>query len=122
MGVEGFPRDYGLKGPKNARAVAAGLANAECGITPTIPRARTKALMKRSDGPATGDTVIWLGSLVLFGALGVNFWGAWWAVPCFLVYGVLYGSGGDSRCTNAAMAPPSRRNGRTISSIKSRAS
>lgn len=89
-------RDYSLTGPGNAHAVASGLANAEwyhCAIS----RARMKALMKRSDSPATRHTLIWIGLLILTGGLGSWFWGSWIAVPFFLVYGVLYGSGGDSR-------------------------
>src|SRR5579872_6805062 len=96
MGVEGFPRDYSLSGPENARAVAAGLANARWYRT-DIPRARLKELMKRSDHPATRDTILWIGGLIVTGALGAWFWGSWWCVPFFAVYGVLYGSGGDSR-------------------------
>lgn len=89
-------RDYRLTGPENARAVERGLANADWYKTP-IPRKRMKELMKRSDGPATRDTFIWLGLLVLSGGLGVYFWGSWLAVSFFLIYGVLYGSGADSR-------------------------
>jgi len=57
----GFPRDYSLKGPLNARAVELGLANAQWYHT-EIPRARMKELMKRSDGPATRDTILWVGA------------------------------------------------------------
>ena len=89
-------RDYSLSGPENARAVAAGLANADWYRT-DIPRKQLKELMQRSDGPATRDTLIWLGCLVLFGGLGAWFWGSWLAVPFFFAYGVLYGSSGDSR-------------------------
>jgi len=89
-------RDYSLTGPENARAVSMGLANAEWYKT-DIPRARLKQLMQRSDEPATRDTIIWLGLIVVTGALGAYFWGSWWCVPFFFVYGVLYGSGGDSR-------------------------
>ena len=35
--------------------------------------------------------------MVVFGAGGIWFWGTWWCVPFFLVYGVLYGSSTDSR-------------------------
>ncbi|API57744.1 fatty acid desaturase (plasmid) [Rhizobium leguminosarum] len=91
-----FPRDYSLEGPLNERARQIGLANAEWYKTP-IPRARMKELMQRSDGPATRDTLIWLGALALTGGLGAWFWGTWWCVPFFIVYGVLYGSAGDSR-------------------------
>ena len=89
-------RNYSLSGPENAHAVEAGLAGAEWYKTP-IPRKRMKELMKRDDGPATRDTVLWFGFLALFGGLGVATWGSWWCVPFFLAYGVLYGSAGDSR-------------------------
>lgn len=89
-------RDYRLKGPENAHAVAAGLAGAEWYRTP-IARRRLKALMQRSDAPATRDTLLWLGGLALTGGLGVASWGSWWCVPLFAAYGVLYGSSGDSR-------------------------
>jgi fatty acid desaturase len=90
------PRDYSLTGPLNACAVEAGLANAEWYKT-DIPRARMKELMRRSDGPAMRDTILWIGLLIATGGLGAYFWGTWWCVPFFFVYGVLYGSGGDSR-------------------------
>jgi fatty acid desaturase len=89
-------RDYSLTGPENERAVAAGLASAQW-YQCAIPRARMKELMKRSDGPATRDTIVWIGLLIATGGIGAYFWGSWIAVPFFLVYGVLYGSGGDSR-------------------------
>ena len=89
-------RDYSLIGSENARAVSRGLASAEW-YRSAIPRKRMKELMKRSDGPATRDTAIWLGSMAVLAALGIYFWGSWLAVPIFLVYGVLYGSGADSR-------------------------
>jgi len=56
-----------------------------------------KELMQRSDHPATRDSLLWLGLLILFGGLGAATWGTWWCVPFFFAYGVLYGSGGDSR-------------------------
>ncbi|MEZ5535446.1 MAG: fatty acid desaturase family protein [Thiolinea sp.] len=89
-------RDYSLTGPENAKAVAQGLASAEW-YKCDIPRKRMKELMQRSDGPATRDTLIWLGLLIVSGGLGVAFWGSWLAVPFFLIYGLLYGSGADSR-------------------------
>ncbi len=95
--AEGFvKRDYSLVGPLNARAVELGLANAEWYRTP-IPRDRMKQLMKRSDAPATRDTLLWIGLLIATGGLGAYFWPTWWCVPFFFVYGVLYGSAGDSR-------------------------
>src|SRR6185295_11375213 len=62
-----------------------------------IPRKTMKALMQRSDQPAIRDTAIWLGTLLISGGLGIWFWGSWFCVPCFVVYGVLYGSASDSR-------------------------
>jgi fatty acid desaturase len=95
-GFQPTGRDYSLVGRDAKRAVETGLAAAEWYHT-DIPRKDMKELMKRSDGPAIRDTVIWLGALVLSGAGGVWFWGTWWCVPFFLVYGVLYGSATDSR-------------------------
>lgn len=89
-------RDYSLLGRDAQAAVANGLSAAEWYHT-EVPRKQMKELMKREDGPAIRDTAIWLGCLVLFGGLGIIFWGTWWAVPFFLAYGVLYGSASDSR-------------------------
>lgn len=94
MAIQG--RDYSLTGIENARAVERGLANATWYKT-EIPRKQMKELMQRSDAPATRDTALWLGLMVLFAGMGMALWGSWWAVPFFLAYGVLYGSGGDSR-------------------------
>lgn len=96
MSAVASKRDYSLIGRDSRRAVEIGLASAEWYHT-EIPRKTMKELMKRSDGPAMRDTLIWLGALVLFGAGGAYFWGSWWCVPFFLCYGVLYGSAGDSR-------------------------
>jgi len=91
-----FPRDYSLTGPLNKQAVEIGLANAEWYKT-EIPRARMKELMKRSDGPATRDTLLWLGLMLLTAGLGVYLWPSWWCAPFFFIYGILYGSASDSR-------------------------
>jgi fatty acid desaturase len=88
--------DYSLISAANAKAVEIGLANAEWYRTP-IPRARLKELMKRKDGPATRDTILWIGAMIVTGGLGAWFWPSPWCIPFFAVYGVLYGSGGDSR-------------------------
>lgn len=89
-------RNYSLTGPERQRAFDDGLANAEWYQT-HLDRKVLKELMKRSDGPALRDTAIWLGLLALTGAGGVYFWGTWWAVPFFVIYGVLYGTASDSR-------------------------
>jgi fatty acid desaturase len=89
-------RDYSLTGAEAERSVAAGLASAKW-YTPSITRAGLKELMRRKDGPAIRDTLIWFAALIVSGSLGGYFWGSWAAVPFFVVYGVLYGSSSDSR-------------------------
>lgn len=89
-------RDYSLNGPENERAQEKGLVQVEWYATP-IPRQRLKELMKRKDGPAIRDTIIWFFSLVCSGFLAYLSWGTWWSVPAFALYGVLWASPGDSR-------------------------
>jgi fatty acid desaturase len=96
MAATASRRDYSLIGRDAAAAVENGLAAAEWYKT-EIPRKRMKELMQRSDGPALRDTAVWLAAFVVSGAGGYVFWGTWWCVPFFLVYGVLYGSSSDSR-------------------------
>lgn len=91
-----MPRDYSLTGSDTERAVAAGLAAAEWYHT-DVPRKVMKHLMKRRNGPAMRDTVIWIGLHILFATGGIYFWGTWPAVCFWLAYGVLYGSACDSR-------------------------
>ncbi len=89
-------RDYSLIGPAAERAAEQGLVAAEwyhC----DVPRKRMKELMRRSDGRAIRDTVMWLALLVGFGVGGFLFWGSWACVPFFVCYGVLYGTAADSR-------------------------
>ncbi len=89
-------RDYSLLGRDAQAAVESGLSAAEWYHT-DIPRKQMKELMKREDGSAIRDTILWLGSMVVCGALAIYFWGSWWCVPFLLVYGVMYGSASDSR-------------------------
>lgn len=89
-------RDYSLIGRDTERAFKQGLVAAEWYHT-DVPRKRMKALMRRRNGPAIRDTIIWFGLLAAFGVAGGLLWGTWWCVPFFLVYGVLYGSASDSR-------------------------
>jgi hypothetical protein len=92
---------YSLVGPEAKRAVEAGFASADW-FRSDLPRERMKHLMRRSDYPAVRDTAIWLGGMVLSGALGVFFWGGWLALPFFLVYGVLYGSASEARSSGSS--------------------
>jgi fatty acid desaturase len=96
MTVAATKRDYSLIGRDTQLAVEKGLAAAQW-YACSIPRKELKEMMKRKDGPALRDTAIWFATLIVSGGLGYYFWGTWWAVPCFLVYGVVYGSSSDSR-------------------------
>ncbi len=89
-------RDYSLLGPDGKRAVETGLASAEW-YHSDIPRAEMKALMKRSDQPALRDTLLYYGLMIVFAGIGIALWPSWWSAPFWLAYGVLYGSGSDSR-------------------------
>jgi fatty acid desaturase len=96
MPAEITRRDYSLVGRDSKLAEELGLASAEWYACP-IPRKRLKELMQRKDGPAIRDTLLWFALLGLTGWLGFHFWGTWWCMPAFLVYGVLYCSASDSR-------------------------
>jgi fatty acid desaturase len=98
MVAEVSRRDYSLVGKDSEMAVEQGLASAEWYACP-IERKRLKELMKRKDGPAIRDTLLWFFLLALFGVIGGLTWGVnWWiSIPAFLCYGVLYCSASDSR-------------------------
>ena len=53
--------------------------------------------MQKSDAIASRDTVIWIGAMILAASIAIYLWPSWWSVPFWLIYGVLYGSGADSR-------------------------
>ncbi|MED4599134.1 fatty acid desaturase family protein [Paenibacillus validus] len=89
-------RDYSLTGPENRKAEEKGLAAAEWYTCP-IPRQRLKELMKRKDGPAIRDTLIWFAALIGLGVAAYYSWGTWWAIPAFFLYGVVYALPGNSR-------------------------
>jgi fatty acid desaturase len=90
------PRDYSLTGADTQAAIERGLSKATWYTCP-VPRKQMKELMKRSDGPAIRDTLIWFASFIVTGGLAYYFWPTWWCVPFFIAYGVLYGSSSDSR-------------------------
>jgi fatty acid desaturase len=72
------------------------LVEAEWYISP-IPRQRLKELMKRKDGPAIRDTILWFGSLIAAGILAYYSWGTWWVIPAFALYGAIYSTAAASR-------------------------
>ena len=99
MNVTAIPvgqRDYSLIGADSRRALEVGLASAEW-YHSDVPRAAMKELMKRSDGPALRDSLLWFCLLAGSAAGGIYFWGSWACVPFFFAYGVFYGSSCDSR-------------------------
>lgn len=96
MAIGKKKRDYSLTGPEGKRAEDRGMVAAEWYTSP-ISRQRMKELMKRKNGPAIRDMLIWFASLAVVGYLGVLTWGTWWAVPVFVLYGILYATPGDSR-------------------------
>ena len=89
-------RDYAMLGQDAKLAEEAGLKSAQW-YHSDVPRATMKELMKRHDGPAIRDTIIWLGAMLLFAAWAIYIWPSWWAIVPLACYGVLYGSATDSR-------------------------
>jgi len=88
--------DYSLVGVNAARAVEAGLAEADWYQSP-VPRPVMRKLLERRDGPAIRDTVIWFALILGSGYAGYALRGSWWAILPFAVYGMLYASTSDSR-------------------------
>ena len=74
------PRDYSLIGRDARLAVERGLAAAQWYSSP-ISRKELKQLMQRRDGPAIRDTCLWMGAMIMSGALGVYLWGGFAAAP-----------------------------------------
>ncbi len=89
-------RDYSLLGSNGQHAIRIGLAAADWYHT-HVSRADMKALMKRRDGPAIRDSIIYYGSMILLAGVGIALWPSWWSLPFWIAYSVLYSSGADSR-------------------------
>ena len=112
MAMAATRRDYSLVGPDSRAAEEKGLASAQWYACP-IPRKELKELMRRKDGPAIRDTLIWLGGLRVSAARSAIISGErWWAVPFFArLRRALRLRRRTAAGTNAAMAPRSRRAG-----------
>lgn len=89
-------RDYTVGGPSATNAAERGLVDADW-FKPSIDRALMRQLMQRNNIWAGLHVTSWFAALIVTGWLGHRAWGSWWAVPAFLVYGILYGSMSDSR-------------------------
>lgn len=88
--------DYSLVGKDSVRAVEKGLAEATWYASP-VPKEKMRELLRRRDGPAIRDTIIWFGLLIGAGLWGYYWWGHWYAILPFAIYFVIYGSTSDSR-------------------------
>lgn len=89
-------KDYKLSGEAGRAAIENGVANPKW-FRPDVDPKTIRDLMQKSDAIALRDTVIWLGAMCATAVVAVALWPSLWSAPFWLVYGVLYGSGGDSR-------------------------
>ena len=88
--------DYSLTGDAAQRALNEGLDRIRWYRT-DIDKHALKRLMERKDGPAIRDTAIWFLVLGVSGLSVIELWGTFWCMPFLFIYGVMYGSAGDSR-------------------------
>lgn len=89
-------KDYSLSGKAGLAANESGLTNPKW-FRPNVDPQAIRALMQKSDAIALRDTAIWLGAMVISSAVAIALWPSWWSAPFWAIYGVLYGSGSDSR-------------------------
>jgi Na+-transporting NADH:ubiquinone oxidoreductase subunit F len=87
---------YVLSKESSQLALAKGLAGATWYRTP-VPKGKIRELLERRDGPAMRDTLLWFAMIFAVGYWAYCWWGKWWAIIPFAVYGVLYASSSDSR-------------------------
>ena len=87
---------YILSKENSEQALAKGLAEATWYKTP-VPKAKIRELLVRRDGPAIRDTLLWFSMIFVAGYCAYRWWGKWWAIFPFAIYGALYASSSDSR-------------------------
>lgn len=97
--------NYSLLGPNADRSVDLGLAGADWYQSP-VPRETMRQLLERRDGPAIRDTLLWFALIIGFATWGILWWGNWWAIIPFALYGVMYGSTSDSRWHESSHGTP----------------
>ncbi len=88
--------NYQLSGEVGRVADKNGTANPKW-FRPAVDPQVIRKLMQKSDARALRDTAIWLGAMCVTAACAIALWPTWWSLPFWLIYGVLYGSGADSR-------------------------
>jgi fatty acid desaturase len=88
--------DYRLIGGAGERARRLGLVGADW-YKSAVPRSVMKELMRRRDGYAIRDTILWYSLILGAGALAYLSLGTLWSIPAFLLYGTLYAGPADSR-------------------------
>lgn len=88
-------QDYSLTGDGAQGALDQGLANPTWYRTDIDPKV-IRELMVKDDARPSRDALLWIGGMILFGALGIALWPSPWAIPFWLAYGVLYGSASDA--------------------------
>jgi len=88
--------EYRITKENEAKAIEKGLAEADW-YTCYVPRESMRTLLKRKDGPAIRDTVIWFALMFGFAAIGIYYWLSWISVVSFMLYGIIYASTSDSR-------------------------
>ena len=87
---------YVLSKESSELALAKGLAEAAWYRTP-VAKGKIRELLERRDGPAIRDTLLWFTMIFAAGYWAYRWWGKWWAILPFAIYGVLYASSSDSR-------------------------
>lgn len=85
-------RDYRLTGPCAQEAAARGLISAQW-FACRVDRKTMKQLMQRDDWQALRYLGSWLLLLLASAILAYHAWGSTWAIPAFLLYGLLYSVG-----------------------------
>lgn len=88
--------DYSLIGADSKAAVDKGLAEADWYTSP-VAKDQMRELLQRRDWPALRDCILYFGLVLGFGCLAYAFWGSWWAIIPFMIYGILYASASDAR-------------------------
>lgn len=89
-------QNYKLSDEGDSIAALNGTANPNW-FRPTVDPQAIRALMQKSDAMALRDTALWLGALIVSATIAIALWPSWWSAPFWIIYGVLYGSGADSR-------------------------